>query len=363
MRQIDEHGVGGAADLQQFLWWFIRVALVVGLLEAAVGFLFSIPFLDLLGAITLSVTVLAVWSRSLVARGAAQRAVLILCASFFVVVIIAVGLLPLLLPVLIVVVLMSVALALPYLDRQMLGRLTIVAGLVGVVVVVVTQTVPQAGQPTLPPWIASGLLIVATSAVLGLTLLLLWQFSSRLQATLSQARDANTALRAAQAGLEAQVADRTAALHTALAELQARAAAQADLLAALEQERAIVRDLSVPVIPISATTLIMPLVGTLDTSRLEQLQAQALQALERTAAHTIILDITGVPLVDTQVAQGLLQVVSAARLLGAGAALVGIRPEVAQALVGLGVDMRAIRTFSNLQSALAGLDGTLARYG
>jgi anti-anti-sigma regulatory factor len=156
-------------------------------------------------------------------------------------------------------------------------------------------------------------------------------------------------------GLEDRVAERTNALHTALADLEARTSVQTELLAALEQERAIVRELSVPVIPISATTLIMPLIGGLDTERLHQLQTRALQALERSAAHTLILDITGVPVVDTQVAQGLLQVVSAARLLGAGVMLVGIRPEVAQALVGLGVDMRAIRTFSDLQSALGTL--------
>jgi rsbT co-antagonist protein RsbR len=63
-----------------------------------------------------------------------------------------------------------------------------------------------------------------------------------------------------------------------------------------------------------------------------------------------------VPVVDSQVAQGLLQVVAAARLLGAVVVLVGIRPEVAQALVGLGIDMRTIRTFSDLQSALAAGD-------
>ena len=157
-------------------------------------------------------------------------------------------------------------------------------------------------------------------------------------------------------GLEARVAERTAALQTALADLRTRTAAQTELLTALEQERATVRELSVPVIPISAATLIMPLVGSLDTSRLQQIQTQALGALERSAAQTIILDITGVPVVDTQVAQGLLQVVAAARLLGARVVLVGVRPEVAQALVGLGVDMRSIRTFSDLQSALAELD-------
>jgi rsbT co-antagonist protein RsbR len=69
-----------------------------------------------------------------------------------------------------------------------------------------------------------------------------------------------------------------------------------------------------------------------------------------------VLDITGVPIVDSQVAKGFLEVVQAARLLGSEAILVGIRLEVAQTVVGLGLDLRAIRTFSDLQSALARLD-------
>jgi rsbT co-antagonist protein RsbR len=111
----------------------------------------------------------------------------------------------------------------------------------------------------------------------------------------------------------------------------------------------------VPVIPVNATTLVMPLVGTLDTTRLQQLQEQSLHALERSSARTLIFDITGVPIVDTHVAQGLLMTVRSARLLGAHVVLVGIRPEVAQAIVGLGLDLNGVSTFSDLQSALAQL--------
>jgi rsbT co-antagonist protein RsbR len=76
------------------------------------------------------------------------------------------------------------------------------------------------------------------------------------------------------------------------------------------------------------------------------------RALEHKSARYLVRDITGVPLVDSQVAQGLLSVVQAARLLGAQVLLVGIRPEVAQAIVGLGLDLRDIYTTSDLQSAL-----------
>jgi rsbT co-antagonist protein RsbR len=187
--------------------------------------------------------------------------------------------------------------------------------------------------------------------------LLLWQFSSRLTDTLSQTRAANAALRQSQAELESRVVARTSDLRAALDEVAARAAEQARLLEANEQQRTTIRDLSVPVLPISAGTLVMPLIGALDTARLQLLRDQALRAIEHERAHMLVLDITGVPVVDSQVAQGLIAVVQAARLLGAEVALVGIRPEVAQAIVTLGLTLSDLRTYGDLQSAF----GAVAR--
>jgi rsbT co-antagonist protein RsbR len=90
----------------------------------------------------------------------------------------------------------------------------------------------------------------------------------------------------------------------------------------------------------------------LDAERLQLLQDQALHAIERSPAHTLILDITGVPIVDSQVAQGLIGVVQAARLLGTEVLLVGIRPEVAQAIVTLGLSLSELRTHNDLRGAL-----------
>ena len=118
------------------------------------------------------------------------------------------------------------------------------------------------------------------------------------------------------------------------------------------RQRETIRGLSIPVLPISTDTLVMPLVGELDSTRLHQVQEQALKALERSAARHLVLDITGVPIVDSEVAQGLLAVVQAARLLGAEVVLVGIRPEVAQAIVGLGINLQGMRTTSDLQTVL-----------
>jgi rsbT co-antagonist protein RsbR len=97
----------------------------------------------------------------------------------------------------------------------------------------------------------------------------------------------------------------------------------------------------------------LPLVGALDSERLALVQEQALRSIEQLSARYLILDITGVPIVDTAVAQGLIQVVQAARLLGSEVVLVGIRPEVAQAVVGLGIHLSDIATRSTLQSGIA----------
>jgi anti-anti-sigma regulatory factor/HAMP domain-containing protein len=160
-------------------------------------------------------------------------------------------------------------------------------------------------------------------------------------------------LQQVQVSLEERICERTAELQAALSEVQARADEQARLLGELDEQRAIIRELSVPVIAVDERTVVMPLIGALDTARLSQLQAQALQALEHTAVRYLILDITGVPVIDSQVAQGLLMVVRATRLLGIEAMLVGIRPEVAQAIVGLGLDLQEMRAFIDLQAALA----------
>lgn len=202
-----------------------------------------------------------------------------------------------------------------------------------------------------PPYSITGTILLF-GVIIGLLWLFIDQFGTALREALTAALARERELEQLRASLEVQVVERTAALQTALADIQAQSTAQARMLTELEQQRAIIRNLSVPVIPISARTLVIPLVGELDSERLRQLQEQALQALQRSAARTLVLDITGVGFVDNQVAQGLLLVVQATRLLGAETVIVGVRPEVAQALVGLGQSLEGTRTFSDLQSAL-----------
>ena len=173
-------------------------------------------------------------------------------------------------------------------------------------------------------------------------------------ASLAMAFNSMTAqLRQILDSLERRVAERTADLQHALDEVEARACEQERLLTENRQQRETIREMSVPVLPVTDSTLVMPLVGDLDSERLRRLQDQALKAIEHSSARTLILDITGVPIVDSQIAQGLIAVVQAARLLGTEVLLVGIRPEVAQAIVALGLNLLGLRTYNDLQSALS----------
>jgi PAS domain S-box-containing protein len=116
---------------------------------------------------------------------------------------------------------------------------------------------------------------------------------------------------------------------------------------------AVLRELSTPLVPIADGVIAMPLVGAIDTRRAHQIMEALLEGISEQQAETAILDITGVKVVDTQVASALLRAAQAARLLGTRVVLTGIGAEVAQALVHLGADMQGIVTLSNLQSGIA----------
>ncbi|WP_437494216.1 PAS domain S-box protein [Sorangium sp. So ce1014] len=128
-----------------------------------------------------------------------------------------------------------------------------------------------------------------------------------------------------------------------------RAALQEQMIDAQE---ATIRELSTPLIPLDAGILVMPLVGRLDRVRIEQLLERLLRGVVAQRAATVILDVTGVPVVDTEIADSLLRAAQAVKLLGAEVILTGVGPEVAQTMVGIGIDLREIVTLSSLQSGL-----------
>jgi len=110
-------------------------------------------------------------------------------------------------------------------------------------------------------------------------------------------------------------------------------------------------ELSTPVVKLWDRVLALPLIGTLDSQRTQVVMETLLQQIVQDGAEVAIIDITGVPTVDTLVAQHLLKTVTAARLMGADCIISGIRPSTAQTIVHLGVDLQDVMTKATLADA------------
>ncbi|MDQ1143597.1 rsbT co-antagonist protein RsbR [Bacillus sp. SORGH_AS 510] len=113
------------------------------------------------------------------------------------------------------------------------------------------------------------------------------------------------------------------------------------------------QELSAPLIPIFDNITVMPLVGTIDTERAKRIMENLLQGVVKHHAQVVLIDITGVPVVDTMVAHHIIQASEAVRLVGAKCLIVGIRPEIAQTIVNLGINLDQVVTKSSLQKGVA----------
>jgi predicted ATPase/GAF domain-containing protein/anti-anti-sigma regulatory factor/tRNA A-37 threonylcarbamoyl transferase component Bud32 len=181
-------------------------------------------------------------------------------------------------------------------------------------------------------------------------------------------RAANDEVKRVNQGLAAEVRGRTVELQRANRDLGAanqrlqlelsqreqaeleRAALQEQML---EAQRARLSELSTPLIPITDRIVVMPIIGTVDAERAAQVLEAALNGAQRHRARVVILDITGMKHIDADVVSTLLRTASALRLLGAQTVLTGIRADVAQTMVTLGVNLEVIVTKGTLQSGIA----------
>lgn len=123
-----------------------------------------------------------------------------------------------------------------------------------------------------------------------------------------------------------------------------------DVISRQQQE---LLELSTPVVRLWENVLALPLIGTLDSSRTQIVMQNLLDAIVATRSDYAIIDITGVPVVDTLVAQHLLKTVAAARLMGADCMISGIRPQIAQTIIHLGIDLAGVTTKATLADAFA----------
>ncbi|MGK4006449.1 response regulator [Sorangium sp. So ce1036] len=179
---------------------------------------------------------------------------------------------------------------------------------------------------------------------------------------------AEARLRASNERLEIEVARQTEELRRTNERLQtelteraraeaARAALQEEIIRA---QSARLAELSTPLIPITDHIMVMPLIGTIDAGRAQQALEAALRGVSANRAQVVILDVTGVTVLDSAVASTLMRTATALRLLGARTVITGIRPELAQTLVALGLDFSAVVTRGTLKS---GIDHALKQAG
>ncbi len=128
----------------------------------------------------------------------------------------------------------------------------------------------------------------------------------------------------------------------------------------IAEHRLEILELQTPVIQVWEGILALPIVGSLDTARSQQMTEALLEKIVQTSSDVVILDITGVPVIDTAVAKHLLEIVAAARLLGAEVLIVGINTRAAMTLVHLGVDLEGVTTRTTMAK---GLELAFARLG
>ena len=180
---------------------------------------------------------------------------------------------------------------------------------------------------------------ILVALIVGSLVIVVWALSDRLIAS------QNTAL--AIAGQRAAEAE--------AARIEAEAArAEVERLQQSEQQRllSLVQSLELPVISVGQNILTVPLVGDLDSRRAANIQKRLLEEVARQRAEVVVLDVTGITLLDTAVAQSLIETARAVQLLGARTFMSGMRAEVAHTLVGLNVDLSDIQSVANLGEAL-----------
>jgi anti-anti-sigma regulatory factor len=321
------------ARLLQFFMWTAVSSFGFIFLYGVLYVVFNDVLAGLMSVVGFGFGCAVLLARHMSYQGQIVRAVLLFSNSLLVAALIFAIAQPSLYPILDLVPLIALAVALPYIPRSIVLRLALACWLTIVVITLLGLFVDLLDVPA-PVYLnfLLGSMIAATAALI---LLLLWQFSSRLNETLATVRASREAL---------------AASNQALAENNLQLETKVE-----EQEKLLelVTSLEVPVIDLSDGILLAPIVGHIDSRRATALTSRLLNDANRRRARLVIIDIAGVPLMDTMVAQLLVEMTMALRLLGCKIVLCGISAQVATTLTDLGISLSDITTVRGPQEAIA----------
>lgn len=340
--------------LQRVLTWFILMAITTGSLEGGLFVFTERPVFAVTAIISYFAGGMGIWVRWLVGRDLLNRAFFSFWLGLALIIIITTILFPYFWPITALGSLLISAIFLPYLNPVGLRWLLSSTYFLGILTIVLGY-IPLPTALSIPTQDLNFIMIVSAITIFTFLVFLLGQFSQQLLETTIHTQEANIDLEAAQTKLETQVAERTVHLQEALTTIEKREKQLHLTIADLQASQRTIRELSAPIIPVAAHILVAPLIGAIDSNRATTFTDMVLTAVEKQRTRMVILDITGVPIIDTQVAQALVQTADAIRLLGAQVTLVGIRPEVAQTVVGLGVDLSDIQTYRDLEQALTSI--------
>ncbi len=226
--------------------------------------------------------------------------------------------------------------------------------LIGAAAVLEEARLPPVGMLPSSVSLTRDYAVLGTVVLVVLALLVRW-FNATLRNAIGESTSATRELEAIRAAQADTIARQTEDLRAALHSAERREADLAATLSALQRSQATVRALGLPIIPVLPGVVIAPLIGAMDVERARHFTESVLEAVGQRQARRVLIDVTGVPLIDREVARHLIQTAAAVGLLGARLWLVGVRPEVAQTLVTLGIDLGDLPAYPDLQSAVAAL--------
>jgi rsbT co-antagonist protein RsbR len=334
------------ARFRQYLKWQTISLSLSTLLYGLVAAVFGSILAGIIAAVCLGGVIAGLVAWNLLGNERLTAAVLLCAAALLGGALLVVLAAPGLYPADALVPLLAVVIALPYLPKRTLLGLILVCSLFSLVIVMLGVYIDPLQLPPPSPALMGILLTCGFASAVALICLLLWQFSSRLSDMLGYLRTTNESLEST---------------NTALAN------ANTQLNDRLDQQRQLlnlVTTLETPAVPLAEGVLFIPIVGHVDTRRALDLNERLLNAASDQRARLVILDISGVSVIDTEVAQALLQTAQALRLLGCQVALSGISPENALTLTHLEVDLHGVSTVRSPQEALASwTDNTGYLYG